>query len=202
MLLVNFQNEYSSELVSRIGTGDAAAETELVEQYATGVKLMLLKKTGCPQLSNDLCHETMIVILRKLRAGGLKDSNKLPAYIQQTAAFICIDHYRKEKKYVTGTDGIISLQLPHYDKKGKYVDRQKVAYLVEELLDQLSVERDREMLRRFYLYEEDKAGICEDLDLTPAHFDRVLFRARQRVRELLRDREELRALLFGSLFDD
>jgi RNA polymerase sigma-70 factor (ECF subfamily) len=199
---VNFQNEYSSELVSRIEAGDSAAETELVEQYATGVRLMLLKKTGCPQLSNDLCQETMLVILRKLRAGDLNDPNKLPAYIQQTAAFICIDHYRKEKRYVTGAGGIISLQLAHYDKKGKSVDRQQVAYLLEELLDQLSVERDREMLRRFYLCDEDKVRICADLDLTPAHFDRVLYRARKRMRELLRDREALRALLFGSLFDD
>ena len=45
--------------------------------------------------------------------------------------------------------------------------------------------RDREIIKRFYLDEEDKAEICRSMGLSPLHFDRVMFRARQRVRVLL-----------------
>ena len=45
--------------------------------------------------------------------------------------------------------------------------------------------RDRDVLDRFYLRDQDKARICKELGLTPANFDRVISRARIRLRELL-----------------
>ena len=50
----------------------------------------------------------------------------------------------------------------------------------------VSSDRDREILFRFYLAEDDKERICRDLGLTAVHFNRVLFRARERFRELYR----------------
>lgn len=199
---MSLQVEKACGLVSRILAGDAAAESEMVEQYSTGIRLMLLKRTGNHSLSKDICQEVMIVTLKKLRAGGLNKPASLSAFIRKTAVYLSIDHFRKEKRYIHLEDGIIALQAPHYDKKAKTIDHQNVGTLLEELLDQLSVERDREILRRFYLHEEDKASICRDLDLSPAHFDRVLYRAKQRMRELIKQRGELKSLLFGSLFDD
>jgi hypothetical protein len=48
--------------------------------------------------------------------------------------------------------------------------------------------RDRELLRRFYLNDESRDRICQDLELTSEHFNRVIFRARNRFRELLERR--------------
>ena len=199
---MRLQVEIACDLVSRIMAGDAIAESELVEQYSTGIRLMLLKRTGNQQLSNDICQEVLIVTLKKLRVGGLHKPESLPAFIRKTAIYLSIDHYRKEKRYIHLGDGIISLQAPHYDKKANIIDHQLAGTLLDELLDQLSVKRDREILRRFYLLEEGKASICRELDLSPTHFDRVLYRAKQRMRELIKQRGELKSLLFGSLLDD
>jgi RNA polymerase sigma-70 factor (ECF subfamily) len=59
---------------------------------------------------------------------------------------------------------------------------------VRQLLSELS-DRDREILRRFYIEEEDKERICADLKLSSLHFNRVLHRARERYRELYRKME-------------
>ncbi|MCP4664535.1 MAG: hypothetical protein GY856_54820 [bacterium] len=48
----------------------------------------------------------------------------------------------------------------------------------------MPTERDREVLSRFYLAEEDKEQICCDLGLAGEHFKRVLFRARRRFKKL------------------
>jgi hypothetical protein len=53
------------------------------------------------------------------------------------------------------------------------------------MLISLPTSRDREILIRFYLDEEDKDSICSSLRLSEAHFTRVIFRARNRFRELL-----------------
>lgn len=193
--------EQACELVGRIKTGDGIAETELVERYASGINLILLKRTGSVQVANDLCQDTFVVTLRKLRAGELRKPRSLSAFIRQTAVNICIDHYRKEKRYIHQDDGTISLHHSHRDNKARDIDNQTTRAVLETALDQLAMSRDREILRRFYLADQDKVNICSDLGLSSTHFDRVLYRAKQRMRVLINQQQGLKTLLFGGLFD-
>lgn len=62
--------------------------------------------------------------------------------------------------------------------------RKEKARAIRQVLRQLNSERDREVLYRFYIAEEHKEQICADLGLTNLHFNRVLYRARERFREL------------------
>ena len=62
--------------------------------------------------------------------------------------------------------------------------KNEQAKLVRRVLADLGLERDRQMLFRFYVAEEDKADICAALGLSSLQFNRVLFRARQRYKEL------------------
>ncbi|HLF31694.1 MAG TPA: sigma-70 family RNA polymerase sigma factor [Xanthomonadales bacterium] len=193
--------EHSRELVERIGHGDRTAESELIARYARGVRLILLKRTGNPQLASDLCQDTFVVTLRKLRAGELRNSDSLAAFISQTAVNLSIQHFRKEVRYEYSGDGIIELQPAHSDKNDEQLDSQTTRVMLDGVLKQLAVARDREILRRFYLSDDDKDEICRDLQLSSAHFDRVLYRAKQRMRELIDQQKGLKALLFGGLLD-
>ena len=193
--------EFSRGMVERIGEGDRTAESELIDRYGRGVRLILLKRTGDPQLANDLCQDTFVVILRKLRAGELRQSDSLAAFIGQTAVNLSIQHFRKERRYVHSPDGIIGLHSAHDDKKEEQLDHETRRLILEDVLEHLGVVRDREILRRYYLSDDDKRRICQDLQLTSAHFDRVLFRAKQRMRELIEQQPGLKAILFGELLD-
>jgi DNA-directed RNA polymerase specialized sigma24 family protein len=51
----------------------------------------------------------------------------------------------------------------------------------------MPVERDRELLIRFYVHDQDKQKICRELGLKSLHFNRVLFRAKNRFRKLLEE---------------
>jgi hypothetical protein len=56
------------------------------------------------------------------------------------------------------------------------------------MLEEMPVARDREVLVRFYLDDEDRETICRELRLSEEHFNRVIFRARNRFRELVEHR--------------
>ena len=56
------------------------------------------------------------------------------------------------------------------------------------MLDELPTERDRQLLMRFYLDGTDKQQLCRELGLSPKHFDRVLMRARSRLRTIIERR--------------
>ena len=60
--------------------------------------------------------------------------------------------------------------------------------LVRHVLQDLANERDRQILLRFYIAEEDKDRISADYGLSSLQFNRVLHRARQRYKELLTER--------------
>lgn len=196
------QTKTAKKIAVRIAEGDAEAESELVERYSTGIKLILLKRTGNNQLSKDLCQDTFIIALQKLRAGEVRKPESLVAFLRQTAVNLSIEHYRKEKRYVHQEDGIISLRTAHIDRKAERIDHQHARTLLEGVIEQLARKRDRDILHRFYLLDQDKPQICSALELSAVHFDRVLYRARQRMRDLIKQSSDLQALLFGSLFND
>jgi RNA polymerase sigma-70 factor (ECF subfamily) len=62
--------------------------------------------------------------------------------------------------------------------------REENAKIVRKILDELPLERDRQVLRRFYIAEENKASISAGLGLSSLQFDQILFRARQRYKVL------------------
>lgn len=194
--------EQNREWVRRIKHGDRSAESELVARYSRGIQLILLKRTGNPQLASDLSQDTFVVAIRKLRAGDLKNPESLAAFIRQTAVNLSIQHFRKEKRYVNHSDGIIELLTTHRDYKAEKLDSLTIRKMLDKVLDQLSIARDREILRRFYLRDENKEEICNDLLLSAIHFDRVLYRAKQRMRKLIDQQKGLKALLFGDLLDE
>ncbi len=88
--LLDLPADKAKRLALRIEEGDAVAETELVESYSTGLRLILLKRTGSPQLAENLCQDTLIIALQKLRAGQAED-----------AAIDCGTH-RAESRIVRG----------------------------------------------------------------------------------------------------
>ncbi len=66
------------------------------------------------------------------------------------------------------------------------MDHEQLAKCVRDLMDHLPVQRDREVLERFYLREEPRTSIRESLKLTDMQFNQVLWRARQRFGDILR----------------
>ena len=189
-------------LVARIERGDRQAEVELVSRYARGVRLILLKRTGDPQVAKDLGQDTFVVVIRKLRARELRDASKLASFINRVAVNISIDYFRKERRFVRSPDGIIGLNAPHIDRQDRELDFDAARALLKGVLKKLAIGRDREILGRFYLSDDDKQAICRDLGLSSAHFDRVLYRAKQRMRKLINQQPGLRAFLFEGLLDE
>jgi RNA polymerase sigma-70 factor (ECF subfamily) len=56
---------------------------------------------------------------------------------------------------------------------------------VRESILSLKNSRDKEILYRYYINEHDKDEICQHLDIDFRHFDKVISRARSRLREAI-----------------
>ena len=179
----------------RVGNGDQQAETELVERYNRGLRFLLRRKTRDRQAAEDFLQETWALALEKLRGPGIADPARLAGYLSGIANnLVNSDVRRLNRQRTSVSTEIIDLIADDSSSPFSEVSRAEVCRHVRALLDELNVERDREILRRFYVREEDKESICKALRVDSAHFNRVLFRARQRFRDLVL-RENLRKSL-------
>ncbi len=174
-----------ADLVSRILSGDQQAEAELVERYSRGVTFIIRRETRDASQADDLYEETFCIVLEKIRHGDLREPEKLSGFICSIARNLVIDHFRKaaRQRNLTGIEDAASLPRLAPSQLDELLQREK-ADLVRRVINDLGSDRDRQLLFRFYIAEEEKESICTDLGLTSIHFNRVLHRARERYREL------------------
>jgi len=176
----------TGDLVVRIRAGDASAETALVNKYWKSLYFILNKRCNDTQLASDIAQDAFIVVIAKARNGEINSPEAIAAFIRQTGVNLLIAHYRKETRRATDTHGEVSFEIPD-DKSNveRAVESRDTLKLVQQLISEMKVERDRDLLISYYAKEEEKASICKRLELTPAHFDRVLFRAKSRLKQLI-----------------
>ena len=178
--------QVSVDLVTRIAQGDRSAETEMVERYQRGLLFLLRTRTGDAELAADLCQDTLGTALENLRKSALNDAGKLAAYLRGIAINLLSAHRRKAASRTTSAD-TETIETTPDDTPGPFdnVSREEASRVVRTLLEVLPVERDREVLIRLYLRDDDKDSICADLGIDREHLNRVHFRAKKRFKELL-----------------
>ncbi len=177
------------ELVTAIRAGDQHAEASLVETFSRAVALLLDRHTSGRPEAEDLYQDTFRIALEKIRDGDPREPAKLPGFLSRLARNLAIEHYRKTGRRKTDTAGD---DLPEVPSAGStqldlLVDCENAA-LVRRLLGELRNDRDREVLSRFYLADEDRSQIAQAFDLTSLQLNRVLHRARERYRALYLER--------------
>jgi len=180
------EHQISAALVARIGRGDRAAEEEMVAHYGRGLLYLLKRRTGDAELALDLRQDTFVVAIEKLRTAPLNEPERLAGYLRGVALNLVLAHQRKTARRATSVDSdAVESTVDH--GKGPYdnVSGDQLGQAVRLLLQELRTPRDREILTRLYIDEEDKESICRGLGVDALHFNRVLFRAKERFRELL-----------------
>jgi RNA polymerase sigma-70 factor (ECF subfamily) len=153
--------------------------------------LVILRRELCSRTEvEDLCNETFRIVLERLRQQPLEDPEGLAPYLAQTARFLVRGNRRTARRHRTFTgqqDSIDQFADPASDPSA-LAHSQARAKAVRRLLQEMPSVRDREILVRFYLRDESKDAICGALAIDEEHFRRVVFRARQRFRDLLEKR--------------
>ncbi len=174
----------SSELVARIMAGERAAEEELVRRYSRGISTILRLTTDNRCLSEDLAQDTFAIAIQKLRQGELREPERLSGFICSIARNLALADLRKVRRERYDEAALKDLPAAGAQSQLDHVLLKEQAQIVRRALAELPTARDREILYRFYILEEDKDVICNDLRLDPLHFNRVLHRARQRYKDL------------------
>lgn len=173
----------AQQLVTRILAGDRLAESELVKRYDRGLYTVLLNESKDESLAKDIAQESWELLLANIRNDKLKNPKKLGAYIIQTGKYRLLMYYRKQSSRRYESDEQLANVEDQNDSPEKAYSRVQQGKKIAHVLSNLK-ERDALILRETYIKGTEKNILCGILELSPAHFDRVLYRARKRCQQV------------------
>jgi RNA polymerase sigma-70 factor, ECF subfamily len=172
------------ELVERIKSGESGSMEELYQLFSKGIRFYLCRQLG-PQELDDKVHDTFVVVVQAIRRGELREPERLMGFVRtivrrQVAAHIDkVVHSRREQ---VDLDSTMRVADPRDNPEESAIFRQR-AELIQKVLGELP-KRDREILTRFYLYEQGQDQICTEMSLTETQFRLLKSRAKARFGEL------------------
>jgi RNA polymerase sigma-70 factor (ECF subfamily) len=165
---------------------DRAAVEALIAKHYTGLRLLIQRRVGDAEAAADILNQAACTAWEKWQTGQVRRPEEIGGYIFQVAMNLLRNRRRKvAERADRRVDSEVLGHLPaDADQTDRWLEK-KIAARVKRMLQELNSPRDREILVRFYLREEEKDAICRDLALAPDQFDKVLHRARARLKELL-----------------
>ena len=183
-----------SHETSRTAVDSAAADERgrldiLISANYPGLRSLIMRTVRDRALANDLLNEAVAIACEHFRSGRIAQRERIAGYVYQVALNLLRNYRRKLSERDDRRAGEQALDLlASADNSDKERLEAQIAARVRDLVEGLPTPRDREIVKRFYLDEDEKDVICHDLGLSPLHFDKVIFRARQRMKSLLEAR--------------
>jgi RNA polymerase sigma-70 factor, ECF subfamily len=164
---------------------DPVSHLAAVYRDYPGLRALILRRVRDPEVAADILQDAAVTTLEKLRSGEIAHPENVGGYLYRVALNHLRNHRRKDRSALSSADGLDELPASENDVGWENIRGRQWATAARRMLEELPVARDREVLVRFYLDDEDREKICRELRLSEEHFNRVIFRARNRFRELV-----------------
>ncbi|MBZ5601951.1 MAG: sigma-70 family RNA polymerase sigma factor [Acidobacteriia bacterium] len=168
-------------LVSRIGSGsDAEAEAELVRRMAPRIRLYGLRHLRNEHAAEDLMQQVLITTLESLRAGRLREVDKLASFVLGTCRMTVLDLRRNAQRKERLLEQFGADLLAPVPPSMPCLDRQQLARCVQALK-----ERERAVVVMTYYDEQTGADVAGFLGVSEANVRVIRHRAIHQLRHCM-----------------
>jgi RNA polymerase sigma-70 factor (ECF subfamily) len=175
-----FDEDYLRALANR----REEVEQHLIAHFSVPVRAKLRARLRSPELAQDAFQETFLRVFAYFRSGKtLENPASLPGFIHAVCHNISLEFLRSHTRHPQiAEDAPDPVDTGHGPEELAVTEERKG--VVQRILGDLP-ERDRELLRRVFLDEEDKDSVCRDLGVERDYLRVLLFRARKRMKTAL-----------------
>jgi RNA polymerase sigma-70 factor (ECF subfamily) len=171
---------------------------ELIRIHYSGLLTLVSRKLKNREFAADLVNEAIVITLEQVRVGRLSQSERIAGYVFKVSMNLLRNHARNidnRHDLRSNIDMLETLATQDSDD----IESTQIRRKAQQVIEALSSARDREVVKRFYLDEEDKEAICDALGLTPLQFTQVMSRARQRMKSIFESQGLKRSDLLSLL---
>lgn len=165
-----------AELAPRIADGDRAAETEVCRRLGPRIRLYGLRHLRSAAAADDLVQQVLLKTIEALRAGRLRESDKLPPFVLGTCRMTVLDlrrSARRQEHLLQQFGGILVPEQPRMPS----LDGDRLAGCVQALK-----ERERSVVVMTFYDESTAAEAAGSLGISAANLRVIRHRAIQQLR--------------------
>jgi len=187
-----------AELVEKIRQNDPDGLEELYRVFSRGVRFYLCRQLG-PQDLDDRVHDTFIVVAQAIQRGELREPERLMGYVRtivrrQVAAQIEDNVLSRRQQFDLDWGLAVQDVASNPEQAAILQQNQQIAVRVLKSI----APRDREVLIRFYLWEQPAEQICTEMGLSDTQFRLLKSRAKARFGQLGKKKVTKRLVPFGE----
>jgi RNA polymerase sigma-70 factor, ECF subfamily len=171
-------HKFDEAYLERLCSGDFRTEDHFVAYFSELIQLKLRSRVNSPQVIEDLRQETFARVFVTLRKEGLREPERLGAFVNSVCNNVLLEHYRSASRDNSADeeDGA-NVPDPSLDVVA-ILSHKEMEQKVRQVLDELP-ERDRRLLREIFLEERDKDAVCRDFQVDRDYLRVLLHRAKQ-----------------------
>ena len=169
-----------SDLVRQIGAGDRESEAELYRRMAPRIRLYGLRHLRNEFGADDLVQQVLLTTLEALRAGRLRDPEKLASFVLGICRVTLLDQFRsaQRKERILGQFGMDLVGSSHNSPPS--LDQDRLERCVQNLR-----ERERTLIMMTFYDEETGAGVAGFLGISEANVRVIRHRAIHQLRQCM-----------------
>ena len=172
-----------ADVVQQVANSEPEGFEKLYRIFATQVTA--LRRQFGYQDFEDRLHDVFLIVVEAIQSGKVREPNALLSYIQGTSRFVLCSHTstKSRRQRLTGTfqHWESSRFCRHTPEESLWLKERSA--IMRDLLRTLS-RRERELLERFYIQEQDKRQICLEMGLTDTQFRLAKSRAKAHLARL------------------
>lgn len=169
-----------AELARQIGDGDREAEAELCRRMGPRIRLYGLKHLRDAHAADDLMQNVLITVLETLRAGKLREMEKVASFVLGTCRMTVMDQRRgvlRRNRLMEqwGLEMLTPLATP-----GPQLDGDALGRCMQQL-----AERERAVMTMSFYNEQESAEIAGAVGVSEANVRVIRHRAIQAMRRCM-----------------
>lgn len=170
-----------SALVRQIGSGsDREAEAELVRRMAPRIRLYGLRHLRDAHAADDLAQQVLVTALESLRAGRLRDPDKLTSFVLGICRMTVLDLRRGAQRKERLLEQYAAGLYPSPQPAPSGLDHDKLRQCVQNLN-----ERERTVIVMTFYDERTSADVAGSLGLSEANVRVIRHRAIHQLRQCM-----------------
>jgi RNA polymerase sigma-70 factor, ECF subfamily len=181
---------FTREYVERLREGDPSTEQHFVRYFDQLLRIKLRARRLASETIEDLRQETYIRVFLVLRRDGVRQPERLGAFVNSVCNNVLQEFYR-------ATSRTTGLEPSHEERPDDTIDieaqlvTKQTKQRVREILADLPP-KDRQLLCAFFLEEKEKDEVCGQFGVNREYLRVLLHRAKDKFRVLYeKDREAL-----------
>jgi RNA polymerase sigma-70 factor (ECF subfamily) len=171
---------FDAAYLERLRSGDAGTEEHFASYFGELIQLKLRSRLSSREAIEDVRQETFMRVFALVRsANGLREPDRLGAFVNSVCNNVLLEHYRSKNKTESFLDSETEATLVNREPNAlSQLETKEAQRIVRQILAELTL-RDRRLLQSVLLDDRDKDEVCAEFGITRDYLRVLVHRAKQ-----------------------